>query len=91
MDYTACQAPLSMGFPKEEYWGDLPFPSPGDLPDLRMEPGSPALQTDSLPSELQGRLSLCLLELWFRVPQVSRLLAQRAYKLITAKSPNAIS
>ena len=45
----ACQAPLSMGFPKQEYWSGLPFPSLGDLPDLGIEPGSPALQTDSLP------------------------------------------
>ena len=35
-------------------WSGLPFPSPGDLPDLGIEPGSPALQADSLPSELQG-------------------------------------
>ena len=80
-----------MGFSKEEYSSHLPLPSPGDLPDSRMEPGSPALQIDSLPSELQGRLSFCLLELWFRVPQVSRLLAQRAHKPITTKSPNASS
>ena len=44
----ACQAPLSMGFSKQEYWSGLPFPSPGDLPDLGIEPGSPALQADSL-------------------------------------------
>ena len=34
MDYVACQAPLSMGFSRQEYWSGLPFPSPGDLPDL---------------------------------------------------------
>ena len=34
----ACQAPLSMGFPKQEYWSGLPFPPPGDLPDPEMEP-----------------------------------------------------
>ena len=79
-----------MGFSKEEYSSYLPLPSPGDLPDEDVT-GSPALQTNSLPPELQGRLSFCLLELWFRVPQVSRLLAQRAYKPITAKSPNASS
>ena len=37
------QAPLSMGFPDQEYWSGLPFPSPGDLPDPGMEPTSPAL------------------------------------------------
>ena len=48
----ARQAPLSMGFSRQEYWSGLPFPSPGDLPDPRIEPGSPALQVDSLSTEL---------------------------------------
>ena len=52
---VACQAPLCMGFSRQEYWSGLPFPSPGDLPDPGIEPGSPALQTDSLPSGLQGK------------------------------------
>ena len=43
MDYIACQAPLSMGFPRQEYWSGLPFPSPGDLPDPEIEHRSPAL------------------------------------------------
>ena len=47
------QAPLSMGFPRQEYWSGLPFPSPGDLPNPGTEPGSPALQADSLPAELR--------------------------------------
>ena len=51
MDYIAYQAPLSMGFSRQEYWSGLPFPSPGDLPDPRIELGSPAWQADSLPSE----------------------------------------
>jgi len=37
------------------YWSGLPFPSPGDLPNLGIEPRSPALQGDSLPSELRGK------------------------------------
>ena len=45
------QALPSMGFSRQEYWSGLPFPSPGDLPNPRIEPGSPALQTDALPSE----------------------------------------
>ena len=45
------QAPLSMGFSRQEYWSELPFPAPGDLPYPRIEPRSPALQVDSLPSE----------------------------------------
>ena len=47
----ACQAPMSVGFPRQEYWSGLPFTSPRDLPDPEVEPRSPALQTDSLPSE----------------------------------------
>ena len=42
------QAPLSMGFSRQEYWSGLPFPSPGDLPNPGIEPGSPALQADAL-------------------------------------------
>ena len=55
---TFCDPPhgLSMEFSRQEYWSGLPFPSPGDLPDLRIEPRSPALQADSLLSELQGKL-----------------------------------
>ena len=40
MDYTVCKAPLSIGFPRQEYWSGLPFPSPGDLPDPGIEPMS---------------------------------------------------
>ena len=43
------QAPTSVGFPRQEYWSGLPFPSPGDLPDPGIEPVSPAWQADSLP------------------------------------------
>ena len=48
---VALQAPPSMGFSKQGYWSGLPFPSPGELPDPGIEPGSPTLQADSLPSE----------------------------------------
>ena len=51
MDYAVRQAPLFMGFPKQEYWSGLPFPSPGDLPDPGIEPGSPSLQADALPGK----------------------------------------
>ena len=46
------QAPLSMEFSRQEYWSGLPLPSPEDLPDPGVEPGSPTLQADSLPTEL---------------------------------------
>ena len=52
---VAYQAPPSMGFSRQEYWSGLPFPSPGDLPDSRIEPGSPALQADALPSDPLGK------------------------------------
>ena len=48
---VAHQAPLSMGFPRQEYWSGLPSLPPGDLPDPGIELVSPALQADSLPSE----------------------------------------
>ena len=52
---VAYQAPLSMGFSRQEYWSGSPFPSPGDLPNPGIEPGSPALQADALPSEPPGK------------------------------------
>ena len=51
----ASQAPLSMGFSRQEYWGGLPFPSLGDLPNPGIEPWSPTLQADSLPTEPPGK------------------------------------
>ena len=52
---VACQTPLSMEFSRQEYWSGLQFPSPGDLPDLGIEPGSPELQVDSLLVEPPGK------------------------------------
>ena len=49
------QAPLPMGFSRQEYWSGLPFPSPGDLPNPRVEPGFPALQVDSVLSKPLGK------------------------------------
>ena len=51
----AHQAPLSMGFPRQEYWNGLPFPSPGDLPDPGIEPRSPALKANALTLEPPGK------------------------------------
>ena len=53
---VAYQAPLSVGFSRQEYWSGLPFPSPGALPNPGIEPRSPALQADALPSEPSGVL-----------------------------------
>ena len=52
---VAHQAPLSLEFSRQEYWSELPFPSPEDLPDPGIEPRSPALQANSLPSEPSGK------------------------------------
>ena len=49
---VAHQAPLSMRFSRQEYWSELLFPSPGDLPNPGMEPRSPAMPADSLPLSL---------------------------------------
>ena len=52
---VARQAPLSMGFSRQEYWSGLSFPSPGNLPNWGIEPGSPASQADSSLTKLQGK------------------------------------
>ena len=51
----ACQTPLSMVFPRQEYWNVLPFPSPVDLTDLGIEPPSPALVGGFFNTELPGK------------------------------------
>ena len=48
---VAYQASPSMGLSRKEYWSELPFPSPGDLPNPGIEPGSPTLEADALTSE----------------------------------------
>ena len=63
--WTVDHRALSMGFSRQEYWSDLPCPLPGDLPDPGIEPGSPALQADSLPLSYQGSplytyISICV-------------------------------
>ena len=58
---VAYQAPPSLGFSKQEYWSGLPFPSPGDLPNPGIEPGSPVLQADALPSEAPEPHPGCIL------------------------------
>ena len=52
---VACKAPLSMGFPRQEYWSGLPFPSPGDLSQPRAEPTSPALAAVFFTAEPPGK------------------------------------
>ena len=52
---VAYQASPSMGFSRQDYWSGLPFPSPGDLPNPGIEPGSPALEAGTLTSEPPGK------------------------------------
>ena len=75
---VANQAPLSMGFSRQEYWSGLPFPSPGDLPNPEIEPRCPTSQADSLPAEPQGKPkdtgvgSLFLLQRIFPTQELNR-------------------
>ena len=55
--YIACQAPLFVGFPRQEYWSWLPSPSPGDLPDPGIEPAILALAGGFFPAEPPGKAS----------------------------------
>jgi len=65
---VACQAPLSVGFPRQEHWSGLLFSSPGNLPDPRIEPMSPALQADSLPLNHLGSPNLPInLGIFFKI------------------------
>ena len=66
---VAHQAPLSMGFSRQEYWSGLPCPSPGDLPDPGIEPRSPELQADSYQLSHQGSQTSRLFLSWCRTPQ----------------------
>ena len=73
-DPMDCSPPgsLSMEFSRQEYRSGLLFPSPGDLPDPGIKPGSPALQADSLPSELKGI---------YKTPQLTAYLMVKYWKL----------
>ena len=54
----------SMGFSRQEYWSGLPFPSPGDLPDPGIEPGSPSLEADTLTSEPPGKMNITVIQVY---------------------------
>ena len=77
---AAHRAPLSMRFPRQEYWSELPFPSPGDLPDPGIKPTSPmspALAGRFFTTELPGKSYLLLLEKQFRWQSEEALLEQQ--------------
>ena len=56
-----CQAPLSVGFHRQEYWSGLPFPSPGDLPHPGIKPRSPALAGRFFTAELRGKPKMLIM------------------------------
>ena len=74
---AARQAPLFIGFPRQESWSGLPFPSPGDLPNPGIKPGSPALQAGSLPTDPPGepRLDVMWLHLKAKPERIKFLLS----------------
>ena len=92
----ALQAPLSMGFPRQEYWGGWPSPPPGDLPNPGIKPRFPKLQVDSLPAEPQGKPgntgvgSLSLLQRIFLTQESNQrlLLCRLLYQLSYQRSPS---
>ena len=57
---VARQAPLFMGFSRQEYWSGFQFPSPGDFPNPVIEPRSPAVQADSLPTAITEATCICV-------------------------------
>ena len=75
--------PSATGFSREEYWSGLPFPSSGDHPDLGIEPGSPTLQANSLPFEIQGSPNSPNLgmKVKVKVKSLSRVLTLRSHGL----------
>ena len=85
---VAHKAPLSMGFSRQEDWSGLSFPAPGDLSDPGMEPRSPMLQTDSLPSEPPLSLGEILYEGWGSDCEMWALISHRTFN--TQESSKAL-
>ena len=73
------QVPLSMGFSRQEYWSGLPCPPPGDLPDPRTEPTSPALQADSLLLNHPGSLQYVLVNINSRKRCLNKIIVQKKF------------
>ena len=75
--WTAYQAPLSMGFSRQECWSGFPFPSPRDLPDPGIEPVSPTVQAETLPSEPLSRRMQIKITMRYHFTSVRMQLAKR--------------
>ena len=87
---VACQAPLSTGFPRQEYLSRLPLPSPRDLSNPGTEPGSPALQADSLPTEPSREARKIIpLTLWAFVGKVTSLLFDTWFSFVIVFLPRS--
>ena len=75
---VAYEAPPTMGFSRQEYWSGLPFPSPGDLPNPGIEPGSPALQADALANQITlSKLQVCVSYKSGKRPHCPQILSRR--------------
>ena len=81
-DSSDPMAPLSVGFSRQEYWSELPFSSPGDLPNPGIEPWSPALLADALPNEPPGIVQGTLLFLNWKKSNCKYICRQRMIFLI---------
>ena len=79
LTFVAHQAPLSMEFSRQEYWSGSPCPPPGDLPDPRTEPTSPALQADSLLLNHPGSLQYVLVNINSRKRCLNKIIVQKKF------------
>ena len=84
---VAYQTPPFTEFSRQEYWSGLPFPSPADLPEPGIEPRSPALQADALPSEPPGESTFCKMPGWMKHKLESRLLGEISITLDMQMTP----
>ena len=78
-----------MGFSRQEYWSELPFPSPGDLPDPGIQPGSPALRADALTSEPPGKPIVSYLS-WSSHTQLSLLFISAVPTTLQSRSVSVL-
>ena len=77
-----------MGFSRQEYWSGLPFPSPGELPNPGIEPGSPALQADALTAELPGKSQHYLDDT--KIQRTWNLIIEKLFKPVTTQIPTLL-
>ena len=82
---VAYQAPPSMGFPRQGCWSGLPFPSPGDLPNPGIEPGSPALQANALDLQIYS-IEFCFLTIY--IPMKQRNMLNKSIQFPLVKQVN---